>query len=502
MSAVTDLLAGFGVALSGQNLLYCFVGSVLGTLVGVLPGIGPTSAIAILLPITSSLSPMPAIIMLAGIYYGAMYGGSTTSILLNMPGEVASVPTCLDGYEMARQGRAGPALAIAAISSFFAGTVSLLGLTFFAPTLADAALVFGPPEYFALMLFALTMVINLSGKDIVKGFISALFGFLVSAIGLDAVSGSARFTFGSIELMGGINFISVIIGLFAVAEILSSLEESITAVFPGKIKGLLPTLQDLKTSLGPMIRSTFIGFFLGLLPGLSTGITAFMAYDVEKRISKHPERFGKGAIEGVAAPEGANNSATSGAFIPLLSLGIPPGPALAVLLGAFMIYGLQPGPLLFEHHSGFAWGLIASMYIGNLMLLVLNLPLVGIWVKVCKIPYAILSPLVLIFSFIGAFSVRDSMFDVWMAVLFGGIGYLMKKMNYPSAPMVLAIVLASRLEGSLRESLNMSMGNPAILFNRLISLGLIMLALLFTVLSFWARKKHVRIMEEAVEDRQ
>jgi putative tricarboxylic transport membrane protein len=502
MSAVIDLLAGFGVALSGQNLLYCFIGSVLGTLVGVLPGIGPTSAIAILLPITSSLSPMPAIIMLAGIYYGAMYGGSTTSILLNMPGEVASVPTCLDGYEMAKQGRAGPALAIAAISSFFAGTISLLGLTFFAPTLADAALAFGPPEYFALMLFALTMVINLSGKDIVKGFISALFGFLVSAIGLDAVSGSARFTFGSIELMGGINFISVIIGLFAVAEILSSLEESITAVFPGKIKGLLPTLKDLKTSLGAMIRSTFIGFFLGLLPGLSTGITAFMAYDVEKRVSKHPERFGKGAIEGVAAPEGANNSATSGAFIPLLSLGIPPGPALAVLLGAFMIYGLQPGPLLFEHHSGFAWGLIASMYIGNLMLLVLNLPLVGIWVKVCKIPYAILSPLVLIFSFIGAFSVRDSMFDVWMAVLFGGIGYLMKKMNYPSAPMVLAIVLASRLEGSLRESLNMSMGNPAILFNRLISLGLIMLALLFTVLSFWARKKHVRIMEEAVEDRQ
>jgi len=500
MSALSDLFAGFSVALTFHNLLYCLIGSIMGTLVGVLPGIGPTSAIAILLPITSFLPPMPAIIMLAGIYYGAMYGGSTTSILLNIPGEVASVPTCLDGYEMAKQGRAGPALAISAISSFFAGTISLIGLTFFAPTLADAALVFGPPEYFALMVFALTMVINLSGKDIIKGFVSALIGFLIAAIGLDAVSGSARFTFGSIELMGGIDFISVIIGLFAVAEILVSMEESVVAVFPGKIKGLMPTLHDLKTCLGTMVRATFIGFFLGLLPGLSTGITAFMAYDVEKRVSKHPERFGKGAIEGVAAPEGANNSATSGAFVPLLCLGIPPGPALAVLLGAFMIYGLQPGPLLFEHHSGFAWGLIASMYIGNAMLLVLNLPLVGIWVKVCKIPYAILSPLVLIFSFIGAFSVRNSMFDIWLTIIFGGIGYLMKKLNYPSAPLVLTIVLAARLEGSLRESLNMSMGNPSILFNRPISLGLIILAILFTFISFWARAKHLRVMEVAVED--
>lgn len=501
MSALTDLLTGFGVALSAQNFLYCLIGSIMGTLVGVLPGLGPTSAIAILLPITSFLPPTPAIIMLAGIYYGAMYGGSTTSILLNMPGEVASVPTCLDGYEMAKQGRAGPALAISAISSFFAGTISLLGLTFFAPILADVALVFGPPEYFALMLFALTMVINLSGKDIIKGFISTFTGFLIAAIGLDAVSGSARFTFGSIELMGGINFISVIIGLFAIGEILISMEESIIAVYPGKIKGLLPTLIDMKKCLGVMVRSTFIGFFLGLLPGLSTGITAFMAYDVEKRVSKNPEKFGKGAIEGVAAPEGANNSATSGAFIPLLSLGIPPGPALAVLLGAFMIYGLQPGPLLFEHNKGFAWGLIASMYIGNVMLLVLNLPLIGIWVKVCQIPYSILSPLVLLFSFIGAFSIRNSMFDIWIAIIFGVIGYLMKKLHYPAAPMVLAIVLASRLEGSLRESLNMSMGNPYILVSRPISLSLIILAVIFTIASFWARARHLRIMETAVEDK-
>ncbi len=501
MSALSDLMTGFAVALSAQNLLYCLVGSILGTLVGVLPGIGPTSAIAILLPITASLPPMPAIIMLAGIYYGAMYGGSTTSILLNMPGEVASVPTSLDGYAMAKEGRAGPALAISAISSFVAGTISLFGLTFFAPTLADAALAFGPPEYFSLMIFALTMVINLSGKDILKGFISALIGFLTAAIGLDAVSGSARFTFGSVELMGGISFISIIIGLFAVAEILVSMEESIVAVFPGKIKGLMPTVDDLKRSFGAIWRSTFIGFFLGLLPGLSTGIMAFMAYDVEKRVSKHPERFGKGAIEGVAAPEGANNSATSGAFVPLLSLGIPPGPALAVLLGAFMIYGLQPGPLLFEHNSGFAWGLIASMYIGNAMLLVLNLPLVGIWVKVCRIPYAILCPLVLIFSFIGAFSVRNSLFDVWVAILFGILGYLMKKMDYPSAPMVLTVVLASRLEGSLRESLNMSMGTPWILVSRPISLVLIIAAVTATCLSLWARRKHLKIMEKAVEDK-
>lgn len=501
MSALSNLMGGFAVAFSVQNLLYCLAGTVLGTLVGVLPGIGPTSAIAILLPVTAYLPPMPAIIMLAGIYYGAMYGGSTTSILLNMPGEVASVPTCLDGYEMAKQGRAGPALAISAISSFLAGTISLLGLTFFAPSLANAALVFGPPEYFSLMVFALTMVINLSGKDILKGFISALIGFLVSVIGLDAVSGSARFTFGTIHLMGGISFISVIIGLFAIAEILVNTEESVIAIFSDRIKGLMPTMSDLKSSFGAILRSTIIGFFLGLLPGLSTGITAFMAYDVEKRISKHPEKFGKGAIEGVAAPEGANNSATSGAFIPLLSLGIPPGPALAVLLGAFMIYGLQPGPLLFEHHSGFAWGLIASMYIGNVMLLFLNLPLVGIWVKVCRIPYAILSPLVLIFSFIGAFSVRNSLFDVWLAIIFGILGYLMKKLNYPSAPLVLTVVLAPRLEGALRESLNMAMGSPLILVSRSISLGLIVAAGIVTVLSLWARRKHLRIVEGTVEDK-
>jgi putative tricarboxylic transport membrane protein len=489
----SNLLYGFSIALTPENIWYAFLGSLLGTLVGVLPGIGPTAAIAILLPLTSFLPPTGAIIMMAGIYYGSQYGGSTTSILLNMPGEVSSVPTTLDGYALARQGRAGVALAISAISSFVAGTVGLIGLTFFAPPLAEVALLFGPPEYFALMVLALTVVVNLSGKSLLRGFISAGFGLMLGAVGLDALTGERRLTFGSTELLGGIEFVSVSIGLFAIAEVLSSLEVELKSIAAEKIGQLMPTLKELKQTSGAMIRSTFIGFFLGLLPGVSPGMTAFFAYDVERRSSRTPERFGKGALEGVAAPEGANNSATSGGFVPLMAFGLPPSPALAVLLGALIIYGLQPGPIMFKERPDFVWGVIASMYVGNVMLLVLNLPLVGLWAKVVEIPYRLLAPLILVFCFIGSLSIRNNPFDLWIMLIFGFIGYAMKKLDYPAAPLILTLILGDRLESELRRSLVLSGGSPLILVERPVSLVLLVIAIVLTWMSLtrWTRRQEV-----------
>lgn len=481
------LLQGFITALQPENLVFAFIGAVLGTLIGVLPGIGPTSGIAMLLPLTTVLPPTPALIMLAGLYYGAMYGGSTTAILVNIPGEVASVPTALDGYQLARQGRAGPALAIAAIASFVAGTVSLVGLTFFAPALAKIALAFGPPEYVGLMLLAFSVVISLSGKSLLKGLVSALIGLAVATVGLDPMTGVARFTFGSTDLLAGIDFISVIIGLFAITEILANCEQDSTAVFPQKLKGLMPTKQDLKDSWGAIMRSTGIGFFLGLIPGCSPGVVSFLAYDAEKRLAKEPERFGRGAVAGVAAPEGANNACTSGGFVPLMAFGIPSGPALSVLLGGFLMYGLQPGPALFEKNPEFIWALIASMYIGNVMLLVLNLPLVGLWASLLRIPYPVLAPAILVFSFIGAYSVRDSLFDVGLAIGFGFLGYFMKKLDYPVTPLVLSTIMARLLEVSLKQTLSMSQGSFAILFTRPISLGLIVGAAVLVAMSLYAR---------------
>jgi len=481
------LFQGFSTALELQNLLFAFFGVLLGTLIGVLPGIGPTSGIAMLLPLTTVLPPTPAIIMLAGLYYGAMYGGSTTAILVNIPGEASSVPTSLDGYQMARQGRAGPALAISAIASFVAGTVGLIGLTFFAPALAKFALVFGPPVYVGLMLLAFSVVISLSGKSLLKGFVSALLGLAIATVGLDPMTGVARFTFHNTNLLAGIDFISVIIGLFAIAEILTNCEQNCAAVFPQRLQGLMPTKQDLKDSWGAIMRSTGIGFFLGLIPGCSPAVVSFLAYDAEKRLSKHPERFGAGAIEGVAAPEGANNACSSGGFVPLISLGIPSGPALSVLLGGFMMYGLQPGPALFEKNPEFVWALIASMYIGNVMLLILNLPLVGLWVNLLKIPYPMLAPAILVFSFIGAYSVRDNLFDVWIAIGFGILGYLMKKLDYPITPLVLSTILAKLLEVSLKQTLSMSQGSLLILITRPLSLGLISFAVILTAMSLYGR---------------
>jgi putative tricarboxylic transport membrane protein len=452
----------FQIALTPENIFWCAVGVTLGTLIGVLPGVGPTSGIAMLLPITTLLPPVSGIIMLAGIYYGAQYGGSTTSILVNIPGEVSSVTTCFDGYPLAKAGKAGHALAVAAIASFVAGTLGLIGLTFFAPPLADLAFALGLPEYFLLMVLALTIVISLAGKSVVKGMVAAAVGLLTTTVGLDAISGTARFSFGSMELMSGLDFVAASIGLFAIGEVLMNAESGLKSVVVEKVGSLYPSLAENIRLVPTYLRSTAVGFFLGLMPGISPSVTSFMAYDLEKRVSKHPERFGTGVLEGVAAPEGANNACSSGGFIPLMAFGIPPSPALAVLLGAFIMYGLQPGPVLFQQHPEVVWGLIASMYVGNVMLLVLNLPLVRLWVKLLEIPYPILSPLIIVFSLIGAFSLRNNFFDLWTALLFGLVGYAMKKLEIPVAPLVLCLILGDKLEALFRQSLTMSGGEFAV----------------------------------------
>ncbi|MGZ8462282.1 MAG: tripartite tricarboxylate transporter permease [Candidatus Deferrimicrobiaceae bacterium] len=479
------LIQGFAEALTWSNLLWALVGCLVGTLIGVLPGIGPSAGIAILLPLTTMIPPTSGIIMMAAIYYGAMYGGSTTAIVVNIPGEASSVPTCIDGYEMAKQGRAGAALGISAISSFVAGTLGLVGLTFFAPLLANVALAFGPPEYFALMFMGLSLVISLSGRALLKGLIAMSLGLLASLIGQNPLTGAARLTFGWVDLMAGVSFISVIIGLFAISEVMINVEEAATLIYETKIKGWMPTWKEIRQCFGAMLRSSGIGFFLGLLPGCAPAVTTFIAYDVEKRVSKTPERFGKGAIEGVAAPEGANNATTSGGFVPLFAFGLPTGPALAVLLGGLMMYGLQPGPMLFQQNPKFVWAVIASMYIGNVILLVLNLPLVGFWARIALIPFPILGPVIILCCVVGAYSIRFLMFDVWITLVFGVIGYLMRKLSFPIAPMVLATVLAPMLETSLQQSLLISIGSPFIFFTRPIAAFFMALAFLSILRGIW-----------------
>jgi len=492
------LYQGFVTALSLQNLMWALIGCFIGTLVGVLPGIGPASGIAILLPLTTVLPPTSAIIMMAAIYYGAMYGGSTTAIVVNIPGEASSVPTAIDGYQLAKQGRAGPALAICAISSFVAGTIGLIGLTFFAPLLADVAVVFGPPEYFALMFMALTLIISLSGRALLKGIISMAIGLTTSLIGQDPLTGASRLTFGFPQLLAGVDFISVIVGLFAISEVMINVESRITAISQ-KIGSWMPTWADIKQSWGAMVRSSFVGFFLGLLPGVTPSVTTFVAYDIEKRMSKHPERFGQGAIEGVAAPEGANNATSTAGFVPLFSFGIPTAPSMAVLLGGLMMYGLQPGPMLFRENPEFVWAIIASMYIGNVMLIVLNLPLVGMWARICVIPFYILGPMIVFFSVLGTYSIRFLPYDVWVMLLFGVIGYFMRKFGYPIAPMVLAAVVTQMMETSLGQSMLMSQGSILILFKRPISAVFMALAFLSIARGIWIQVR-TKAPEVAVEE--
>jgi len=473
MEFLHNISLGFSVILSPENLLFCFVGVFIGTLIGVLPGIGPVGAMSLLLPATFKATPVSSIIMLAGIYYGAMYGGSTTSILVNIPGEAASVVTCLDGYQMARQGRAGPALGIAAFGSFIAGTLSVIGLMIVGPPLASIALRFGPPEYFSLMCLGLTILIYLASGSVIRALMMAAFGIVIGCVGQDPETGSSRFVFGISDLLDGIGLAPFVMGLFGISEVLLNIEQSLQerSVLTTKIKGLFPNWQDWKDSIMPITRGSVLGFFLGILPGGGAIISSFSSYAIEKKISKHPEKFGKGAIEGVAGPEAANNAATGGAFVPLLTLGIPPNVVMALLLGALMIHGVTPGPLLIPKNPEIFWGVIASMYVGNAMLLILNLPLIGMWVQVLKVPYKVLFPLILLFCLIGAYSINNSTFDVAIMLVFGVLGYLMRKYNFEGAPMVLAFVLGPMFENSLRQSLLLSDGSFLIFFTRPIAAG-------------------------------
>jgi putative tricarboxylic transport membrane protein len=480
------LMAGFGLATTVQNLAYCLIGAIVGTLIGVLPGIGPIAGIALLIPATFGLNPTSALIMLAGIYYGAMYGGSTTSILINVPGETASVMTCIDGYQMAQQGRAGPALAISAIGSFIGGTIAIFGLTFLAPPLAQAALAFGPAEFFSLMVFGFVVLSNVTGTSLIKALMMAVVGLILGTIGLDPVTGTERFTFGSTYLLGGIEFVAVAIGVFGIGEILVNaakpaelLEQR--ALVP-RFRDLYPTLQDLKRSIGAILRGTGIGFGVGLVPGPAPVIATYASYMVEKRVSKQPEDFGKGAIQGVAGPETANNAATQSAFIPLFVLGIPFGPVTAILLGALLIHGVTPGPLLISEQPQLFWAVVASMYIGNFILLLLNLPFVPLFANILRAPKTILLPLVMFICITGMFSVNNSILDIWLMLGFGGLGYLMRRWAYEGAPLLLALVLGPKMEVAFRQSLMISRGDFGIFLRRPISLVLLVASGVFLLM--------------------
>jgi putative tricarboxylic transport membrane protein len=493
MDILNQLLFGFGVALQPMNLLYCFFGVLTGTLVGVLPGVGPAAALSLLLPVTFYVPPVSAIILLAGITYGAMYGGSTTSILINIPGEAASVVTCLDGYQMARKGRAGAALGIAAFGSFIAGTITIFMLIFLAPTLANMALQFGPAEYFTLMVLGLSIMVYLARGSIINALIMVCFGLVLGTIGIDQMTGVPRFSYRVNTLMDGVGLIQVVIGLFGVSEVLINVEQSVKQeIFQTKVKGLLPNREDWRRSIGPIGRGSVLGFFLGIIPGMSVVIPTFVSYVIEKKLSKHPEKFGTGMIEGVAGPEAANNAASTGTLVPMLSLGIPTGASTALLLGALMIHGLRPGPLLIQEAPEVFWGLVASLYVGNAMLLILNLPMIGVWVKILKIPYHFLFSLILLLCIIGSYITNNNPYDVVIMVIFGLIGYLMKKFNYEAAPLVLALVLGPMMETALRRSLLLSDGGFAIFFTRPISASFLIVALLILLSPLILKKKVVR----------
>lgn len=492
MDAFNYLIMGFSKALTLANLFACFFGVSIGTLIGVLPGIGPVATMAILLPITFAMDPTSAIIMLAGIYYGSQYGGSTTSILVNIPGEVGSIVTCLDGYQMACKGRAGPALGISAMGSFIGGTLSVIGLMLLTPPLAKLAMGFGPPELFSLILFGLIMVSSIGSGSLVKSLIMATVGMFVSLIGMENVSGFSRFTLGSLTLSDGVGLVPVAMGMFGISEVLANIEEMAKKeVFKTNLRNLFPTLKDWYDSFWPIIRGTLVGFFLGILPGAGTVITTFFSYGLEKRLSKYPEKFGTGVIEGVVGPETANNAAVSGAMIPLLALGVPPHVVMAMLLGAFIIHGIQPGPMFITQHPNIFWGLIASMYIGNVMLLVLNLPLIGMWVKILEIPYALLYPLIILCCVIGVYSLNSNVYEILIMILFGSFGYILRKMEYPLAPFLLAMVLGPMMETSFRQSLTISQGSFAIFYERSFSAILLIavVVVLFISLFLWVKKR-------------
>jgi putative tricarboxylic transport membrane protein len=497
MDVLVGLAQGFAIALEPLNLLWCFVGVVLGTIVGLLPGLGPSATVALLLPLATQMNPTSGLIMLAGIYYGAKYGGSTTAILLNVPGESASVVTCLDGFEMARKGRAGPALGIAAIASFVAGTIGVVLLMLVAPPVAEFALRFGPPEYFALMALGLSMVVLLAGKSMIKALLSMLVGLGLATVGIDLFTDEARFTFDRIELMDGVHFVVAAIGLFAIGEVLANLRPAGGVQqfrVPKGLRNLLPNWQDLKDCRFAFLNGSLVGFFIGVLPGAGSTIASFVSYGLEKAVSRRKEQFGTGVIEGVAAPEAANNSETGGALVPLLTLGIPGSATTAILLAAFILWGMRPGPLLIQDHPQIFWGLVASMYIGNVMLLVFNLPLVPLFAQILRLPVHILYSGILGISIVGVYSVDQRLFDVWLVTAFGLLGYLMRRLEYPAAPLLLGLVLGDLMENAVRQSLMMSNGDVSILYSRplaatmLLFTAAILMGPLFRQVNTWRLK--------------
>jgi putative tricarboxylic transport membrane protein len=500
MELFGNLGLGLETALRPENLLYCLIGVVLGTAVGVLPGIGPTATIAMLLPITFNFEPVSALIMLAGIYYGAQYGGSTTAILINLPGESSSAVTAIDGHEMAKRGRAGPALATAAIGSFVAGTVGTLVLVLFAPPLARVALRFGPPEYFSLVVLGLIASIALARGSFLKALAMIILGLLLGTIGQDIYTGTPRFTFGVRELFGGLNFVSVAVGMFGVAEILRNLEDEKTrTVMVKTIKNLWPTRDDFRRIIGPVLRGTALGSALGILPGGGHIIAAFGSYSMEKRISRRPQNFGHGAIEGVAGPESANNAAAQTSFIPLLTLGLPAHPVMALMVGAFIIHGITPGPNVLLDEPALFWGLVVSMWVGNLFLVLLNLPLIGIWVKMLTIPYRVLFPAIIAFAVIGCFSLGFNAYHVYAIAFFGILGYVLIKLGCEPAPLLLGFVLGPLLEEHLRRAMIISRGDASIFVTRPISLALLVaavLALVLTALPAISKRREVVFREE------
>jgi putative tricarboxylic transport membrane protein len=494
VDSLGNLAMGFETSFTWWNLLYCFIGVVVGMLVGVLPGLGPTTGTALLLPITFGMEPVSAIIMLAGIYYGSMYGGTITSVLINTPGEAASVITCLDGYPMAKKGRAGTALGVAAIGSFIGGTISIIGLAFVGPPLAKLALNFGPAEFFALMVLGLVMVVGLMGKSLVRGLISAVLGLSLAFIGMDPVTGTVRFTFDQPYLTNGLDFVTIAMGLFGLSEILIGMEKSMTTEKLPKVNGMLPERKEYGPTFKAIGRGTGLGFLIGLIPGSNSVIPAILSYSLERKIAKDPSRFGNGAIEGVAGPETANNSYCGAALIPLFTLGIPSSPTIAILLGAFIMHGLTPGPALFQTEPNLVWGIIASMFVGNFLLLILNLPMAGWWAKIATVPPKLLYPIVLIITVIGAYTVSNSLWDVGLMLVFGIVGYFMKKVDIPLAPIVLTFVLGKLMEISLLQSLISFHGSFIGFFQQPIAATILVIAILVLIFSVISGIKNKRSM--------
>jgi putative tricarboxylic transport membrane protein len=495
------LLHGFATVLQPYNILFCFIGAFVGTLIGVLPGLGPSASIAMLLPLTIGLDPVTAIIMIAGIYYGASYGGSTTAILVNIPGEAQSVVTCFDGYRMAQQGRAGPAIGMAAIGSFIAGTLGAVAIGLVSMPLVELAIRFGPPEYFALMLLGFVVLLVLAKGSLIKSFIMIASGLLLSTIGQDVITGEPRLTFGVLALNDGIGVVTIAMGIYGLGEIFYNLERlSQRSVQAVPVKQLLPSREDWKRSAGPITRGSVLGFLVGLLPGGGATLASFVSYALEKRLSRHPEQFGNGAIEGVAGPEAANNAGAAGSFIPLLTLGLPGNPVTAILLGALVLYGVAPGPLMIQNKPEIFWGVVASMYVGNVMLLVLNLPLVGLWVQLLRVPYRVLFPALILFILVGGFSLSNNLFDLGLLLAFGLLGYGLRKLDFDTAPLILAFVLGGAIEVNLRQTLMLGHGSWQFLLDRPIALSILAVCATIAILPMFASVRRALMPARAANE--